>query len=258
MYYLQSRYYDPVVKRMLCADDESLTAEASLTNNNLFAYCDNNPVNRADMEGEFWHIIAGAAIGAASNIALTYITNRMAGEQTTRSDVIKAGLVGAASGVVGLFESTKANVLVNSMASGIAEAHTQWSKGANLRTAAVNVALSAGTAAVTSLAGAHTVRKSSAKSSSLAKANCSKKKNSTSKNQKRFFRTAVSTTKHAFGALKSSVKKHMGKINWKNYAKNLRNSSFVSMYFFSIPKAIGHRFYKRWKFGTWRSKYYRR
>ncbi len=30
----------------------------------MFAYCGNNPVARADEGGEFWHIVAGAAVGA--------------------------------------------------------------------------------------------------------------------------------------------------------------------------------------------------
>ena len=29
----------------------------------MFAYCGNNPVARADEGGEFWHIVAGAALG---------------------------------------------------------------------------------------------------------------------------------------------------------------------------------------------------
>lgn len=31
----------------------------------MFAYCDNNPLVRVDDEGEFWHIVAGAIVGAA-------------------------------------------------------------------------------------------------------------------------------------------------------------------------------------------------
>ena len=73
MYYLQSRYYDPVVKRMLCADDESLTAGASLNNNNLFAYCENNPIINMDSTG---NIAANAIAYFAPKIigAITVIT----------------------------------------------------------------------------------------------------------------------------------------------------------------------------------------
>ena len=69
LYYLSARYYDPIVKRMLNSDDELLSAVSpqALTDKNYFAYCDNNPVTRADGEGSFWHIVAGAVVGAVFN-----------------------------------------------------------------------------------------------------------------------------------------------------------------------------------------------
>lgn len=70
MYYLQSRYYDPVVKRMLSADDENTTDDAELNDNNLFSYCDNNPVNRKDEEGDVWQLAlaGGGAVNAGAAI----------------------------------------------------------------------------------------------------------------------------------------------------------------------------------------------
>ena len=58
-YYLNSRYYDPTVGRFLSADStDVLTATPNaLTDKNLFAYCDNNPVMRKDNGGEFWDTI---------------------------------------------------------------------------------------------------------------------------------------------------------------------------------------------------------
>jgi len=35
-----------------------------LTDKNLYAYCDNNPVIRADRGGDFWNYIVGAVVGA--------------------------------------------------------------------------------------------------------------------------------------------------------------------------------------------------
>ena len=64
-YYLQSRYYDPVVKRFINADDASLLgANGDFTSLNLYAYCGNNPVSRSDDGGEAWNIAIGVAIGA--------------------------------------------------------------------------------------------------------------------------------------------------------------------------------------------------
>ena len=53
LYYLQSRYYDPEVGRFINADAAEFTAMAAVAVNdtNLFAYCGNDPVNRADQTG---------------------------------------------------------------------------------------------------------------------------------------------------------------------------------------------------------------
>ena len=58
-YYVQSRYYDPLSKRFVSADDaEVLTASPRmLTDKNLFSYCDNNPVVRKDSGGAFWETV---------------------------------------------------------------------------------------------------------------------------------------------------------------------------------------------------------
>jgi RHS repeat-associated protein len=50
-YYLQSRYYDPVVSRFINADRYASTGDA-LLGYNMFAYCSNNPVNYSDPSGE--------------------------------------------------------------------------------------------------------------------------------------------------------------------------------------------------------------
>ena len=49
-YYLQSRYYDPIVKRFLNADSYASTGQGFL-GYNMFAYCDNNPVISLDQGG---------------------------------------------------------------------------------------------------------------------------------------------------------------------------------------------------------------
>ena len=49
MYYLQSRYYDPVIGRFINADS---ALYHSMLGYNMFAYCENNPVNYYDPTGE--------------------------------------------------------------------------------------------------------------------------------------------------------------------------------------------------------------
>ena len=64
-YYLQSRYYDPNTCRFINADDvDLLGVNGDFASINLFAYCGNNPITRADENGHFWNTIIGAVAGA--------------------------------------------------------------------------------------------------------------------------------------------------------------------------------------------------
>ncbi len=56
LYYLQTRYYDSNTGRFISPDDESVITATpnALTDKNLYAYCDNNPVMRIDYGGQFW------------------------------------------------------------------------------------------------------------------------------------------------------------------------------------------------------------
>ena len=50
-YYLQSRYYDPAIKRFINAD-AYVNANGDLLGFNMYAYCGNNPINMVDYNGE--------------------------------------------------------------------------------------------------------------------------------------------------------------------------------------------------------------
>ena len=50
-YYLQSRYYDPAVKRFISADSHASTGQGIL-GHNMFAYCNNNPICLHDQSGK--------------------------------------------------------------------------------------------------------------------------------------------------------------------------------------------------------------
>ena len=79
-YYLQSRYYDPQVRRFINAD--GLIAPENV-GYNLFSYCGNNPVNRADPTGMFWKEI-GDFFSKAWNGIKTWAKNTFgAGSSTT-------------------------------------------------------------------------------------------------------------------------------------------------------------------------------
>ena len=84
LYYLQSRYYDPEIGRWINADAvDLLGANGDFASLNLFAYCGNNPVIRADSEGTFWHIVGGAVLGAVAGTVTKMITNAISGQKIT-------------------------------------------------------------------------------------------------------------------------------------------------------------------------------
>ncbi|MCI8589341.1 MAG: RHS repeat-associated core domain-containing protein, partial [Clostridiales bacterium] len=57
-YCLQSRYYDPEIGRFINPDSFLITGQ-DFTGFNLFAYCGDNPVNRADATGEVFVFLLG-------------------------------------------------------------------------------------------------------------------------------------------------------------------------------------------------------
>lgn len=61
-YYLQSRYYDPVIGRFISADNYMSTGQGFI-GCNMFAYCTNNPVCYVDEDGS----VAVAAIAVANS-----------------------------------------------------------------------------------------------------------------------------------------------------------------------------------------------
>ena len=56
LYLTGTRYYDPEIGRFINADGYVSTGQG-LAGYNMFAYCGNNPVNRADSTGMFWEEI---------------------------------------------------------------------------------------------------------------------------------------------------------------------------------------------------------
>ena len=63
LYYLNSRYYNPVWGRFINADGFVSTGQG-ISGNNMFAYCGNDPVNRYDPDGDAF--LAAIAIGGAA------------------------------------------------------------------------------------------------------------------------------------------------------------------------------------------------
>ena len=71
LYYLQSRYYDPSIGRFIAADAFISTGQGNL-GTNMYAYCNNNPVNFADPTGTSAVLALGTAT-IASLIAFALV-----------------------------------------------------------------------------------------------------------------------------------------------------------------------------------------
>lgn len=89
----------------------------------MFAYCENNPVNRSDPNGEWFHLVVGAAAGIASQYACDVVANLCAGAswsealkaQSTIAEYAGAAVSGAlAASGVGIVGTIVGNALISS------------------------------------------------------------------------------------------------------------------------------------------------
>ncbi len=103
-YYCRARYYDPEVCRWISADDPSIIDGSTLhiLENNLFAYCFNNPINMTDDTGLWPKWATKVLIGTAVIATAAILTVATAGTGTTLAcfalGALKGSLIGAASG----------------------------------------------------------------------------------------------------------------------------------------------------------------
>lgn len=86
-YYLGSRYYDPEACRFISPDDMDTVSESlsSLDGKNLYAYCDNNPVKRVDIAGNFWVTLGIMVVGGLIGAGISAVSNAVTQKITTGS-----------------------------------------------------------------------------------------------------------------------------------------------------------------------------
>ena len=100
-YYVSSRYYDPEIGRFINADDvDLLGANGDFASLNLFAYCGNNPISRADSNGHFWHIVAGAVVGGLIGAISSVVGQAVSGQGINWAEVGVSAASGALTGAI--------------------------------------------------------------------------------------------------------------------------------------------------------------
>ncbi|MBQ8947658.1 MAG: RHS repeat-associated core domain-containing protein [Lachnospiraceae bacterium] len=104
-YYLQSRYYDPEVKRFINADSTNLltTGCSNLMQYNLFMYCNGDPINQKDEYGHMPYLLFAVAVGAVSGFIGQCFTDIVAyaksgGEYQFSPEAYAGAIVGGAAG----------------------------------------------------------------------------------------------------------------------------------------------------------------
>lgn len=97
MYWLTTRFYDPEIGRFINADTQ--LNEGTL-GNNVYAYCENDPINFGDTSGRVLHIVVGAAVGGITALVGTLITTAITGKAPSVVDILISTAVGMGAGAL--------------------------------------------------------------------------------------------------------------------------------------------------------------
>lgn len=94
-YCLTTRLYDPNKARFISADETYyLSATKDLSSNNVYAYCNNRPITRADSYGQWGHLVIGGIVGGLIGLASSLATG------ASWEDVLISTASGALGGVL--------------------------------------------------------------------------------------------------------------------------------------------------------------
>ena len=107
LYYLSSRYYNPVWGRFINADTPEIVVSSPGKVNwdkNLFAYCDNNPVNRQDNGGKAWQdVLVDALVSGVVSGIFGLINDGILGEDVSFDRFCNSFFRGFKSGFLSSF-----------------------------------------------------------------------------------------------------------------------------------------------------------
>lgn len=142
---MNGRMYDPFTSGFLSVDNYVQSPDYTQSFNR-YAYCLNNPLKYTDPDGEFWHLIIGAAIGGIANLATNWGKIDTFGEGLAYFGIgAAAGALGAVTGGAAAGLLGTATTLSSSVASGaisgavggfssgfVTGAGNAWMQGANM------------------------------------------------------------------------------------------------------------------------------
>ena len=124
-----------------------MTTGQGVLGGNMWAYCGNNPIIRYDVQGEFWNIIIGAAVGAVINGAVSAISQGIENgwDNINWGSVGVAAATGAISGGlaatgIGVAGQTIANGVIGAVSGGI-DTYVSSGGKATLSEYATNIAI---------------------------------------------------------------------------------------------------------------------
>lgn len=118
-----------------------MATPASLTDKNLYAYCDNNPVMRKDEGGEFWLAVARVAFNVATTVVNDLISAKVTGQDYTPADML-------ASAVSGFLGGMKKGGILSGVFNAGYSMYKSYKDGAGLLEIAANGVLSRVSAAI--------------------------------------------------------------------------------------------------------------
>ena len=154
LYYLQTRYYDPEVGRFISPDKYTTTGQGVI-GNNMFAYCNNNPIQYKDDNGDFCiqAAIIGGIVDAGVSIMCSIFDAAEKHEQLNVGEMLFDAGVSFALGFVSSGSELKAiEKAVNIVDAGVSFV-TSISRGDSLEEATVGAIATYATSRVAGKAG---------------------------------------------------------------------------------------------------------
>ena len=103
LYYLVTRYYDPVVGRFISQDSLEYADPDTINGLNLYAYCNNNPVMNVDPTGHaFLVFLIAALIGFTISYASSVVSQLATSGSVNWTTAAIDGVFGAVSGALAM------------------------------------------------------------------------------------------------------------------------------------------------------------